>query len=197
VFIDDVHRRTSTRVGMIVAAGATAALLAGFQLAAGSAGFQGPLRSLISDYVATPKSATVPWVALGVACVGLPNRWRIAALSIAAALDMAFAAERLLRGGALTVGNGALIVLTGLIVLVWRRMAGDQRNTAMRGIGFAILFVLATKVGDTWLRITAMVRPTVLDDYALLADHALAQPSWLLGRGCSPPCSPQRSSRPA
>src|ERR1700739_2490063 len=52
----------------------------------------------------------------------------------------------------------------------------------MRGIGFAVLFVLATKVGDTWLRITAIVRPTVLDEYALVADHALAQPSWLLGR---------------
>jgi hypothetical protein len=185
VFIYDVglrHRTMSTRVWVMAAVGATAALLVGLQVAAGSAGFQGPLDSLISDYVATPKSATVPWVALGVACVGLSNRWRICALSMAAALDVAFAAERLLRGGAFTVGNGALIVLTGLIVLVWRRLAGDQRGTAMRGIGYAILFVLATKVGDTWLRITAIVRPTVLDEYALMADHALAQPSWLLGR---------------
>ena len=156
-----LHRMPSTRVWMRVrmmaAVGATAALLVGLQVAAGSAGFQGPLHSLISDYVATPKSATVPWVALGVACVGLSNRWRIRALSMAAALDVAFATERLLRGGAFTLGNGALIVLTGLIVLVWRRLAGEQRSTAMRGIAFAILYVLATKVGDTWLRITAIV----------------------------------------
>ena len=191
-----LHRMPSTRVWMRVrmmaAVGATAALLVGLQVAAGSAGFQGPLHSLISDYVATPKSATVPWVALGVACVGLSNRWRIRALSMAAALDVAFAAERLLRGGAFTLGNGALIVLTGLIVLVWRRLAGEQRSTAMRGIAFAILYVLATKVGDTWLRITAIVRPTVLDEYALLVDRALAQPSWLFGRmvdAAGPPLS--------
>jgi len=167
-----------------------AVLLVGLQIAAGRAGFQGPLHSLLSDYVATPKSATVPWVGLGVAVVGVSNRCRIYALSTAAALDVVFAAERLVRGGAFTFGftfgntfgNGPLIVLTGLTVLVLWRWEGVQRSCALRGIAFAILFILATKAGDTWLRITAIVRPTVLDEYALLADHSLAQPSWLLGR---------------
>src|ERR1700741_5556864 len=98
-----------------------AVLLVGLQIAAGSAGFQGPLHSLISDYVATPKSATVPWVGLGVAMVGVSNRCRIYALSAAAALDVVFAAERLVRGGVFTFGHWPPIVLTGLGALVlWR-----------------------------------------------------------------------------
>ncbi|MBV9513842.1 MAG: inositol phosphorylceramide synthase [Mycobacteriaceae bacterium] len=152
------------------------------QLAAGYFGCQGPLHSLVSDYLATPKSATVGWVALGVAMVGLPNRWRIGALSSAVVLDVGFAVERLLRGGAFAVGNGPVIVLTALVVLAWRRLVGLQRNNALHAIAYAILLILASKVGDTWLRVTAAVRPTVFDKYAMLADHALGQPSWLVGR---------------
>ena len=44
------------------------------------------------------------------------------------------------------------------------------------------MLILASEVGDAWLHITALVRPTVLDQYLLLADHSLAQPSWLVGR---------------
>ncbi|MGH3967942.1 MAG: DUF5933 domain-containing protein [Mycobacterium sp.] len=167
---------------MRIAVAMVVLLLLGLQATAGSFGFQGPLHSLISDYVATPKSATVPWVGLGVAMVGLSDRRRIIALSLAAALDVVFAAERLVRGGALAIGNGPLIVLTGLALVAWQRWARAESASAFRGVGFGLLLVIATKVGDTWLRITTIVRPTVLDEYALLADHALAQPSWLLGR---------------
>ena len=159
-----------------------ALLLIALQITASNVGFRGPLHSLISDYVATPQSATVPWVGLGLAMVGLSNRSRIIALSVAAALDVVFAAARLLRGGLFALGNGPLIVLTGLaVVLVWRRWARDERTTALRGVAFGFLLIIATKGGDAWLRITAIFRPKVLDEYALLADHALAQPSWLLG----------------
>lgn len=162
---------------------AVAVVLAGLQIVAAGAGFVGPLRSLLSDYIATPSSATVPWVGLGVAMVGVSQRCRLWALSIAAALDLVFAVSRLARGDHLTFGNGPLIVLTGLALIVgWRRWARSERGTASRGVAFGLLLVIATKVGDTWLRITAIVRPVVLDEYALLADHALAQPSWLLGR---------------
>ena len=165
-----------------VVGGAVALLLVGLQVAAGRAGFQGPLHSLVSDYVATPKSVTVSWVGLGVGIVGVSNRCRIWALSIAAALDVLFAAERLLRGGVFAMGNGPMIVLTGLALVAWRRWTGFQRSTALGGVALGFLVILATKVGDTWLRITAMLRPTVLDEYAFLADQALAQPSWLMGR---------------
>jgi hypothetical protein len=186
VFIGELQRvRLSPRLSRAVvgvAAAAIVLLLVGLQVTASHAGFQGPLHSLISDYVATPKSATVSWAGLGVAMVGLPNRCRIAALSVAAALDVVFAAERVMHGGPLTVGNGALIVLTGLVLVAAHRWAGAERATAFRGIAFGLLLVIATKVGDTWLRITATVRPTVMDINAVLADHALAEPSWILGR---------------
>jgi len=186
VFINDVRlvqwRMSSTRARVTVIAGLIAALLIVLQVAAVRAGFQGPLHSLASDYVATPKSTTVPWVGLGVALVGLSNRHRIYALAAAVALDAAFAAERWLRAGVVAFGNGPVIVLTALTVLVCWRWDGIQRATALKGIAFATLFVLATKVGDAWLRLTPINRPKVLDEYVLLADHALAQPSWLVGR---------------
>jgi hypothetical protein len=175
-------RALSTRAWVAIGIAAVAALLVALQIAASVNGFQGPLHSVISDYVATPKSTTVPWVGLGLAMVGLSNRHRIAVLLVAAALDVVFAAERVLRGASLTFGNGPTIVLTGLTLLVLFRWSGVQRSTALRGIAFGFLVILASKVGDTWLRITAITRPTVLDHYALLADHALAQPSWLVGR---------------
>lgn len=165
-----------------IAVAMIAALLVGLQVAASGAGFQGPLHSLISDYVATPKSATVSWVGLGVAMAGLSNRWRFVALSVAAALDVVFAAERMLRGGVLTLGNGPLIVLTGLALVALRRWCKAEPTADFRGVAFGLLLVIATKVGDSWLRITAITRPMVFDEYALLADHALAQPSWLFGR---------------
>ncbi|MDT5065803.1 MAG: hypothetical protein QOK02_1958 [Mycobacterium sp.] len=187
MFIGDLQRvqlssRFSRPAVGVAAAAAIVLLLVGLQFVASRAGFQGPLHSLISDYVATPKSVTVSWAALGVAMVGLSNRSRITALSLAAALDIVFAAERVIRGGPLTFGNGPLIVLTGSALVAVRRWAGAERVTACRGIAFGLLLVVATKVGDTWLRITATVRPTVLDGYAVLADRALGEPSWILGR---------------
>ncbi len=158
-------------------------LLIWLQAIASTAGFRGPLVSLISDYVAAPKSTTVLWVGLGVAMVGLSNRGRLLAVSAAAALDVVFAVGRLLRGGGFSFGNGPLIVLTGLaLVMAWQRWARAERSTALRGVAFGLLLIIATKVGDSWLSITAIVRPIVLDEYALFADHALAQPSWLVGR---------------
>lgn len=185
MFTDDARqvqlpaRRSLSWVPVLVAVGVF--LLLGLQIVAARAGFQGPLHSLISDYVATPKSTTVSWVGLAIGIVGVSMRCRIWALSIAAALDVVFAAERVVRGGLLTFGNGPMIVLTGLIFVAWRHWAGPRRSTALRGIALGFLVIIATKVGDTWLRITAMVRPTVLDEYAFVADHALGQPSWFMG----------------
>ncbi len=187
VFIGEVRRGKLraylTRTWMTIAIGMVVLLLVVLQIVAVRAGFRGPLHSLISDYVGVPKSATVPWVGLGVAMVGLSNRRRIVALAVAGALDVVFAAGRLLRGGMLSFGNGPLIVLTGLaVVVVWQRWPTAERTTALRGVALGFLLIIATKVGDTWLRITTIVRPTVLDEYAFVADHALAQPSWFLGR---------------
>ncbi|QLL10210.1 phosphatase PAP2 family protein [Mycobacterium vicinigordonae] len=171
-----------SRTWPAIAVAAIVVVLVVLQLAANRLAFQGPLHSLVSDYVATPKSATVPWVGLGLAMAGLSTRPRIVALSAAACLDLLFAATRIARGELLTVGNGPLIVLTVLAFVGARRWLKGGSTTAYRGVAFGLLLVIATKVGDAWLRITALTRPKVFDEYALLADHALAQPSWLFGR---------------
>lgn len=158
------------------------ALLVALQIGAMHAGFQGPLHSLISDYVATPTASTVMWAGLGLALVGLTNRCRMAVLALAVAIDIPFAAARVALGGGLALGNGPLIVLTGLAVWAGLRWEGPQRTAALRAVSWGALLILATKAADSWLRITAVSRPKVLDEYAMLADHALAQPSWLVGR---------------
>ena len=174
--------RARIRVVPVVVVVLIAAWLVALQTAAGVLGFQGPLQSLLNDYLATPKSATVPWVGLGLALLGLPPRNRFWALTAAIGLDVCFAAERMLRGGAVTVGNGPLIVLTGLALLVGARWQGIRRADALRAISIGALIILATKMGDAWLHLTAIIRPTVWDQYAALADRALAQPSWLVGQ---------------
>ncbi|MGH3561094.1 MAG: DUF5933 domain-containing protein [Mycobacterium sp.] len=185
MLIDDV-RRGERRAGVgsraTAATVAVCALLAGLQVAAVHGGFQGPLHSLVGDYLATPKSATLPWAGLGLAMVGLTNRRRVVALSMAAGIDVVFGGERVWRGGVLTVGNGPLIVLTGLALLAWLRWSGAERTNALRGIAWGALLIVASKAGDTWLEITAVARPMVLDEFVMMADHAFAQPSWLVGR---------------
>ncbi|MCX5041928.1 phosphatase PAP2 family protein [Aldersonia sp. NBC_00410] len=167
-------------IGLLLAG--VALLLVGVQMAATLAGFQGPLESLAGDYVATPKSASVPWAGLVLAMVGIGARRRVIALAAAAAIDIVFAAGRVLFGGALTVGNGPTIVLTALALIAWLRWHGTERRNALHAAGLGALLILATKIGDTWLHFTASARPNVWDQFALTTDRALGDPSWLLGR---------------
>lgn len=192
MLIGDVRRGAPGAGGVVnpaavVAASVCAGLLAlqivadGFGAVSGT-GFEGPLHSLVGDYLAAPKSATLPWVALGLAMVGLTHRRRLVALSVAGSLDVALGLARVWRGGALTAGNGPLFVLTGLALLAWLRWSGAERADALRGIGWGALLVVASKAADTWLQITGVARPQVLDEYLLVADRALGQPAWLLNR---------------
>jgi hypothetical protein len=52
----------------------------------------------------------------------------------------------------------------------------------LKGVGLGLLLVTGRKIGDSWLLITAKTRPTVLDPYVAIADHALGNPSWAAGR---------------
>ena len=156
--------------------------LVALQVVAVRSGFQGPLHSLLSDYVATPKSASVPWAGLILALVGIGGRRRWIALGAAVGLDAVFAAERVLRGGPLTAGNGPIIVLTALMLIAWLRWSGTERRTALRAAALGALLIVATKLGDAWLEITIRTQPTVLDQYLVLADRALGDPSWVAGR---------------
>lgn len=185
MLINDGDRRfrvPSTRVWVVAVAVIFGAFMIGLQIAAFRLGFDGPIHSLLRDYFATPKAPEALWAGLGLAMVGVSNRWRIVALSTAAVIDLVFLLARVLLGSQLAIGNGALIVLTGLTLVVWRRLKGTERTTALGGIALGALLILASKIGDSWLHVTAITRPKVLDEYVMMADHALGQPSWIVGR---------------
>ncbi|PXX65179.1 PAP2 superfamily protein [Nocardia tenerifensis] len=171
-----------TRVWVAAGVAAVPVLLIALQIVAVREDFQGPLGSLWQDYVGTPKSMSVPWAGLVLALVGLPMKRRIVALSAAAGIDLVWAGIRLLAGESFAIGNGPVIVLTGLAVFAWLRWDGTERRNALHAAALGALLILATKVGDVWLHVTIMSRPTVLDEYVLLADHALGDPSWVMGR---------------
>ncbi|MDT5011542.1 MAG: hypothetical protein QOH57_3159 [Mycobacterium sp.] len=165
-----------------IGVGFVCALLIALQIVALSYGFQGPLWSLASDYVATPKAPEVLWAGLGLASVGLTKRRRVVALSVAAGIDVLFLAGRALTGSQLAIGNGPLIVLTCLAFVAWRRWTGTERRNAAGSIALGALLIIAIKVGYGWLDVTAIACPKVLDEYVMLADYAFGQPSWLFGR---------------
>ncbi|NUS91961.1 MAG: inositol phosphorylceramide synthase [Nocardia sp.] len=178
-----VARGSVPRRGIRVAAlAAVPVLLLVLQGVAVWRGFEGPLTSLAHDYVGTPKSMTVPWAGLVLALVGISARRRVVALGAAIVIDLAAAGVRLLLGGPFTVGNGPVLVLTALALVAWLRWTGTERRDALHAAALGALLVLATKVGDVWLHITVQVRPRVLDQYVMLADHALGDPAWVMGR---------------
>ncbi|WP_051163218.1 phosphatase PAP2 family protein [Nocardia brevicatena] len=166
----------------VVTVAAVPVLLVVLQSVALWRGYEGPLESLWRDYAGTPKSMTVPWAGLVLALIGLSVRDRVVALAAAVGLDALYAGIRFAAGEPLTVGNGPVLVLTGLTLVAWLRWHGRRRRTALHAAALGALLILATKVGDVWLHLTIDVRPTVLDEYVMLADHALGDPSWVMGR---------------
>ncbi|NLU83145.1 inositol phosphorylceramide synthase [Rhodococcus sp. HNM0569] len=145
-------------------------------------GYEGPLVSLWHDFVSVPKSASVPWAALALALVGLTWRHRAVAVAAAVAIDVVVGLIRFLVSGTVTAGNGPTWVLLALAVVAAVRPRGEARTSALRGIALGALLVVATKLGDVWLHITVVAAPDVLDEYAARADHALGNPSWLVGQ---------------
>ncbi|MFC4126155.1 phosphatase PAP2 family protein [Nocardia rhizosphaerae] len=175
-------RLTQPRVLAVACVSAVLVLLIGLQVAAWVSGFDGPLASLARDYLGTPKSMSVPWAGLVLALVGVNARRRVYAVAAAVGIDAVYAGLRLLDGKSFSVGNGPTIVLTALAVVAALRWTGRERADALKAAALGALLVLATKVGDVWLHVTTAVRPAVFDEYLLLADHALGDPSWVLGR---------------
>ncbi|MEU7630446.1 DUF5933 domain-containing protein [Nocardia sp. NPDC049220] len=175
-------RAPRARVWVAAAIAAVPVLLIALQVIAVWQRFEGPLESLWRDYVGTPKSMTVPWAGLILALVGISARRRVVALGVAVAIDVVWASGRLVAGEPFAIGNGPVIVLTALALVAWLRWSGAERRNALSAAALGALLMLATKVGDVWLHVTVLSRPTVLDEYVILADHALGDPSWVLGR---------------
>nr|WP_227999280.1 phosphatase PAP2 family protein [Nocardia australiensis] len=170
------------RVWVALGVAAVPILLIALQIVAVGQGFEGPLESLWSDYAGTPKSMSVPWAGLVLALVGISMRHRVIALGAAVAIDVVCAGVRLLAGEPFGLGNGPVIVLTGLALFAWLRWSGTERRNALHAAAMGALLILATKVGDVWLNVTVLTRPMVFDEYVILADHALGDPSWVMGR---------------
>ncbi|MFI1915401.1 DUF5933 domain-containing protein [Nocardia sp. NPDC020380] len=173
---------SSTRVRTTAVLSAGAVVLIALQLVAARHHFTGPLESLWADYTGTPKSFTVPWAGLGLALIGLSWRRRFLAAGAALGIDLIYQAFRSLDGGPLAMGNGPVIVLTGLIVLAAWKWDGKDRGNAIHAAALGILLVLSSKIADVWLGITVLAGPKVLDQHIVLVDHALGDPSWMLGQ---------------
>ncbi|MCF3121805.1 inositol phosphorylceramide synthase [Streptomyces arenae] len=148
-------------------------------------GVPGPITNQAREVVFPPKPGPL-YGGLALMMVVLTWRQRFIALGAAVGIDAAFIGAR----WALDVdvpedhffGNGALWAMLGCAVFALTRRTGAERVLLLKGVGLGLLLVAGRKTGDTWLLITSKTRPTVLDPYVAIADHALGNPSWLAGR---------------
>ncbi|MEV7392139.1 MULTISPECIES: phosphatase PAP2 family protein [unclassified Streptomyces] len=168
-------------------AGATAlAFLVALQLAARHYGLPGPITTEARELIAAPKSGFLLYAGLALTMLVLTWRQRSVALGAAVGIDLVFWAVRWATGNEVTqghpFGNGALWVMIGCAVVAVTRRTGRERTLLLKGVGLGLLLVTGRKTGDTWLLITSKTRPMVLDQYVATADHALGNPSWVVGR---------------
>ncbi|GAA1427732.1 phosphatase PAP2 family protein [Streptomyces thermospinosisporus] len=164
-------------------AGAAAlAFLVALECAARRYGQAGPLTHQVRELFLPPKSGPRLYAGLALTMVVLTWRQRLIAVGTAVGIDLAFVLVRWATGAGLSFGNGALWVIVGCAVIALTRRTGAERVLLLKGVGLGLLLMAGQKAGDAWLLITSKTRPTVLDEYVLVADHALGDPSWLAGR---------------
>ncbi|MET7451378.1 phosphatase PAP2 family protein [Streptomyces sp. NPDC005574] len=149
-------------------------------------GLPGPITTLGREVIFPPKSGGLLYAGMALMLVVLTWRQRCIALGAAIGVDIAFWVVRSAAGIRVVDGHpfgiGALWVILGCAVLAVTRRTGRERVLLLQGVGLALLLMVGRKTGDAWLAITARARPMVLDQYVATADHALGNPSWLVGR---------------
>ncbi|MGA5135337.1 phosphatase PAP2 family protein [Streptomyces olivoreticuli] len=145
-------------------------------------GLPGPITNQAREVVFAPKSGPLLYAGMALMMVVLTWRQRFVAAGIAAGIDIVFFLVRWAFDAKMMFGNGALWVVLGCAVIAVTRRTGRERALLLKGVGLGLLLVTGRKTGDTWLLITAKARPMVLDQYVATADHALGDPSWLVGR---------------
>ncbi|MER5883253.1 DUF5933 domain-containing protein [Streptomyces sp. NPDC001941] len=160
----------------------TLALFIALEIAARRYGVSGPATSLAEEFVLAPKSGPGLYAGLALTMVVLSRRERYVAAGAAIAIDLFFILLRWALHDELSFGNGALWVMLGCAVTAVARRTGGDRVLLLKGVGLGLLLIVGGKVGGTWLLITSHTRPLVLDQYVATADHALGNPSWLVGR---------------
>nr|WP_246469798.1 phosphatase PAP2 family protein [Streptomyces olivoverticillatus] len=156
--------------------------LIALEIAARHYGLPGPITNQAKEVIFAPKSGPLLYASMGLMMVVLTWRERFIAAGIAVGIDVAFFLVRWAVGAKMMFGNGALWVVLGYAVIAVTRRTGRERILLLKGVGLGLLLVAGRKTGDTWLLITSKTRPAVLDQYVATADHALGNPSWIVGR---------------
>ncbi|MFI5977741.1 phosphatase PAP2 family protein [Streptomyces sp. NPDC051452] len=155
------------------------------EIAARRYGQSGPITNQVEGLISAPKPGPL-YGGLALMMVVLTWRQRFIAAGVAIGIDVVFVLVRWAVGAKMTdghfFGNGALWVMLGCAVIALTRRTGRERALLLKGVGLGLLLVAGRKTGDTWLFITSQARPVVLDQYVATADHALGNPSWLMGR---------------
>ncbi|GGR19403.1 phosphatase PAP2 family protein [Streptomyces netropsis] len=152
------------------------------EIAARHYGLPGPMTNQAKEVVLAPKSGPLLYASMALMMVVLTWRQRFIAVGVAVGIDIAFWLVRWAVDAKMMFGNGALWVILGVAVIAVTRRTGRERVLLLKGVGLGLLLVAGRKTGDTWLLITSKTRPAVLDQYVATADHALGNPSWLVGR---------------
>ncbi|MEU7241094.1 phosphatase PAP2 family protein [Streptomyces sparsogenes] len=165
-----------------VAGVATLGFLIALEIAARRYGLPGPMTSQAQEVIFAPKSGFLLYASMGLMMLVLTWRQRFIALGVAIGIDIVFVLVRWALDAKMSFGNGALWVVLGCAVIALTRRTGNERALLLKGVGLGLLLVTGRKTGDTWLLITSKTRPMVLDPYLAAADHALGNPSWLMGR---------------
>ncbi|MEV5434950.1 phosphatase PAP2 family protein [Streptomyces sp. NPDC052682] len=169
------------------AAGAVAlGFLVALEIAARRYGIPGPITNQAREVIFAPKSGPLLYASMALTMVVLTWRQRFIAAAAAVGIDLVFLLARWVLGiwppTGHPFGNGALWVILAVAVIAVTRRTGQERVLLLKGVGLGLLLVAGRKTGDAWLLITSKTRPTVLDPYVATADHALGDPSWLVGR---------------
>ncbi|MEU8547717.1 phosphatase PAP2 family protein [Streptomyces roseoverticillatus] len=156
--------------------------LIALEIAARHYGLPGPMTNQAKEVVLAPKSGPLLYAGMALMMVVLTWRERFIAAGVAIGIDVIFFLVRWAVDAKMMFGNGALWVTLGYAVIAVTRRTGRERVLLLKGVGLGLLLVAGRKTGDTWLLITSKTRPTVLDQYVAIADHALGNPSWLIGQ---------------
>ncbi|MEU1200482.1 phosphatase PAP2 family protein [Streptomyces sp. NPDC005813] len=156
--------------------------LVALEIAARHYGLPGPITNQAQEVIFGPRSGPLLYGGLALMMVVLTWRQRLIALGTAIGIDAVFCLVRLVVDARPNFGNGALWVILGCAVIAVTRRTGRERALLLKGVGLGLLLVAGHKTGDTWLLITSKTRPAVLDPYVATADHALGNPSWVVGR---------------